>query len=61
MPEDMIMNRGEVGTHIYFIVEGTALILGSDNKQVVGTLEPGSYIGDLATLSGAKRNVSVLA
>lgn len=45
MPEDMIMNRGEIGTHIYFVVEGTALILGADKKQVIGTLEPGSYIG----------------
>jgi CRP-like cAMP-binding protein len=45
MPEDMIMNRGEIGTHIYFFVEGTALILGADKKQVIGTLDPGSYIG----------------
>lgn len=52
MPDDLIMNRGEVGTHIYFIVEGTALILGPDNNQIIETLESGSFIGDLATLSG---------
>jgi CRP-like cAMP-binding protein len=35
--------------------------LGPDNKKVIGNLGPGSFIGDLATLSGAKRNISVVA
>lgn len=61
MPEDIIMSRGEIGTHIYFILEGKAQVLGPDNKKIVANLEPGSFIGDLATLSGTKRNVSVVA
>ena len=28
---------------------------------MIGNLGPGSFIGDLATLSGAKRNISVVA
>ena len=36
-------------------------MLGVDGKKVIKTLQKGSYVGDLATLIGAKRNVSVRA
>jgi CRP-like cAMP-binding protein len=61
MPDDLIMTRGELGNHIYFFVEGSALVLGPDNTKIIRTLEPGDYIGELATLIGATRNVSVRA
>jgi len=61
MPDDLIMTRGEVGQHIFFFEEGEAVVLGPDGKRIIKMLQKGSYIGDLATLIGARRNVSVKA
>lgn len=61
MPDDYIMTIGEIGNHMYFVLEGTVLFYGADDKHVIEELGSGSYIGEKATMLGMPRNVSVRA
>jgi voltage-gated potassium channel len=58
-PGDYIIREGEFGTCMYFLTNGSAEVLVGDNK--VATLPTGSPFGEMALVSGDKRNASIRA
>src|SRR5437763_10720131 len=54
----VIMRRGEPGDCMYFVVEGEVEIQLIDQGLYLG---PGQFFGELALLTGAPRNASVVA
>ena len=38
LPEDIICHKGDTGSHMYFIVEGSLNVMGMDGKRVLNTL-----------------------
>ena len=58
-PGDYIIREGEFGTCMYFLTNGTAEVYVGDNK--VATLPTGSPFGEMALVSGDKRNASIRA
>jgi CRP-like cAMP-binding protein len=54
-----LVRAGEFGYHLYLIEEGEAEVLRSD--EVVATLGPGSYFGEIALLMTGTRTATVRA
>ena len=60
---DMVINRGEIGQEMFFMMTGTAaaqLDLAED-ALAVGTLGPGSFFGEQAMIRNEPRNAYVRA
>jgi len=55
-PHAVIMRRGEIGDCMYFIVEGEVEVEVKDKPR----LEAGSFVGELALLTGDPRNATVV-
>jgi putative ABC transport system ATP-binding protein len=62
-PGSMIVRQGEDGDKFYLVREGTVNVLreADGNTDVIGTLERGDFFGEVALLSGGKRNATVVA
>jgi voltage-gated potassium channel len=58
-PGDYIIREGEFGTCMYFLTNGSVDVVVNDNK--VATLGTGSPFGEMALVSGDKRNASIRA
>ena len=58
-PDDPIITAGEVGSEMYFLVEGEVDVIVRGNH--VATLGPGSWFGEMALLSNELRNADVVA
>eukprot|EP01043_Picozoa_sp_COSAG02_P001496 COSAG02_NODE_32_length_50374_cov_46.674013_10_plen_967_part_00 len=58
-PDDPIITTGEVGSEMYFLVEGEVDVMVRGNH--VATLGPGSWFGEMALLSNELRNADVIA
>ena len=66
LPGQAIVREGELGDCMYFVFSGSAQVLGRsfDGSEIVlARLEPGTYFGEQALLSGsgARRNATVRA
>lgn len=59
--EDMLMHQGELGSVIYFLLEGQVEILKERNEKPVATLGPGSIFGEMALILSEPRIASVKA
>lgn len=55
LPHDYIINKGEIGEEMYFIVDGEVLIIASDKSTVVTKLRKGQYFGEIAIFFSTKR------
>jgi len=55
LPSDYIINKDDIGSEMYFIVEGSVFIIAADKQTVVNTLFPGSYFGEVAVFFQTKR------
>ena len=58
-PGDYIIREGEFGTCMYFLTNGSVDVIVNDNK--VASLGTGSPFGEMALVSGDKRNASIRA
>jgi voltage-gated potassium channel len=58
-PGDYLIREGEFGTCMYFLTNGSVDVIVNDNK--VATLGTGSPFGEMALVSGEKRNASIRA
>ncbi len=58
-PGDYIIREGEYGTCMYFLTNGGVDVIVNDNK--VASLGMGSPFGEMALVSGDKRNASIRA
>jgi CRP-like cAMP-binding protein len=54
-----ILTEGMTGPEFFIILDGTASVLSDD--QVVATLGPGDFFGEVAALDGGPRTASVRA
>jgi len=55
LPDDYIINKGELGEEMYFIVQGSVSILAGDKQTVVAQLDKGSYFGEIAIFFSTRR------
>lgn len=55
-----VINKGDLGHEMFFIVRGTANVVGED-KSVVGTLEGGHFFGEIGVLFECPRTFTVVA
>ena len=64
-PGEIVMNKGDVDTWMYFVLKGNLLVYPSGNPQDAQDLPimvtPGEVFGDLAMLTDGKRMATVVA
>jgi cAMP-dependent protein kinase regulator len=60
-PGSLIVEEGELGDDIYFIVEGELTVVGVDDKKSYPKLGPGDYFGYLSIVLKERRTASVRA
>jgi len=60
-PGEDVFRKGDAGDQMYFITAGAVEVLGDVSSDVLATLGPGSYFGEMALLSSEPRNASVRA
>jgi len=56
---EIIINEGEKGAHMFYLLSGSVRI--SKGGQLLKTLGPGEYFGEMAMLVGAPRNATATA
>ena len=59
IPGDFIIKQGDTGDCMYFLVQGTAEVIVNDLR--VAKLGPGAPFGEMALVSGERRNASIRA
>jgi CPA1 family monovalent cation:H+ antiporter len=57
-PEEKIIRRGERGTHVFFISSGAVEVILPTERVCLGS---GDFFGEMALLSGGRRNADVVA
>ncbi len=57
---DVIMNAGDKSREIYFILNGTAVVV-VEGKKIVATIESGCMFGEMAFLTNKPRNATILS
>ena len=55
----VLARQGEVGVEVFILLDGTASV--TRDGQPVATLTGGDFVGELAVLSGHRRNATVAA
>jgi CRP-like cAMP-binding protein len=50
LPGDYIIYKGDSGDEMYFIAEGTVLVLSEDKQTALSTLGKGCYFGEIAMI-----------
>lgn len=61
LPGQVLMRRGEVGHHLYFINKGSVEVLSRDDSEVLAVLGDGDFVGEMALLSSQPRANTVTA
>jgi tryptophan 2,3-dioxygenase len=62
-PEEVLIRQGDVADSAYLVVAGTALVYRErrDRRILIGRVEPGRCVGELALIRGARRSATVMA
>jgi voltage-gated potassium channel len=60
-PGEHVFRKGDAGRRMYFITAGAVEVLGEVDQEVLATLGPGNYFGEMALLTSEPRNASVRA
>ena len=55
MPEDYIIIKGDTANEIFFILDGTVLLVAADKYTIAMTLQQSQFFGEIEVLSGARR------
>jgi len=56
-PGEVVFNEGDSGDRLYIILKGQAEVLVAERR--VAALPAGAYFGEMALISGARRNATV--
>lgn len=63
MPDDFIIREGEVGNEIFFVIEGTAVVIIKPSDPIKPVIEiekkKGEYFGEIALIIDSKRTADV--
>jgi CRP/FNR family cyclic AMP-dependent transcriptional regulator len=51
-PDELILRKGDPGTHLYIVLSGTVEVVG-DNDESITFLESGGIFGEMSLLTGA--------
>ena len=57
---DLIMNLGDKTHEVYFILNGSAVVM-VEGKKIVATIESANMFGEMAFLTKKPRNATILA
>ena len=55
----VLMREGQIGRELFLIIEGTADV--ARDSQVVATIGPGDFVGELSVIAHVARNATVTA
>jgi CRP/FNR family cyclic AMP-dependent transcriptional regulator len=55
----VLMREGDIGRELFLVIDGTADV--ARGSQVVATIGPSDFVGELAVLAHAPRNATVTA
>ncbi len=58
-PGDYIVNKGDIGTEMFFISKGFVEVVSEDGKIVYATLTDGQFFGEIALLLSTPRTASI--
>ena len=61
MPDDVIVEKGEMGYEMYFISGGSVDVVSDDGKTVYATLTAGQFFGEIALLLSGPRTATIRA
>ena len=61
LPGSAVIQKGDIGQEMFFVVEGTLHTLSPDNKIIAETHTKGSFIGEGALLNQTQRPFNVFA
>ncbi|MGE5270796.1 MAG: ATP-binding cassette domain-containing protein [Thiohalocapsa sp.] len=59
MPDEVVIREGDIGTELFLVSEGQVKVERGGNE--VARLGPGEFFGELALMSGERRNATVIA
>lgn len=57
-PDELILRKGDPGTHLYIVLSGTVAVVGDDGEDIT-FLETGGIFGEMSLLTGAPVVTSV--
>ena len=55
LPQDFIVKKGDTANEVFIIVDGTVYVYTKNSSHIAITLNAGQYFGEIAVLSGTKR------
>ena len=55
LPQDFIVKKGDTANDVFIIVDGTVYVYTKNSSHIAITLNAGQYFGEIAVLSGTKR------
>jgi len=58
-PGEIIFHEGDTGDRLYILLKGSAEVLVAAKGGAVARLGPGAYFGEMALLTGARRNATI--
>ena len=58
---DFVINKGEIGAEMYFIVRGEAEVLSTPDEPAFATLKQGMFFGEQSLIEDESRNAYVRA
>lgn len=61
LPNEVIINYGDIGEEMYFISRGKVSVLSADMKTIYATLYEGNFFGEIALLKETVRTANVQA
>ena len=58
-PGEYLFKAGDEGNEMFFLVSGSLIILDRDEKNVIATLFPGDYFGEIALVNNTARTATI--
>eukprot|EP01135_Chromosphaera_perkinsii_P002454 Nk52_evm60s223 gene=Nk52_evmTU60s223 len=61
LPGDTIVEKGDIGSEMFFVRTGCVNVVSDDHSVVYASLEPGKFFGEVALLMDTPRTANVVA